>query len=66
MEYIDRAIEHMKDARDLLVDAEARHAADAVRRALKSADGAQRHARRLLAQSEAQEWTADDPPVRVR
>lgn len=38
------AIEHLKSARDLLTDCGAPAAADYVRRALKSAEGALRHA----------------------
>lgn len=42
---IDRAIGHLGEARKFLADAGAKRAADAVRRALKSAQGADRHAR---------------------
>lgn len=49
---IDEAIQHAKIARDLLVRAGARHAADAQRRALKSLDGAARHAARMATEQE--------------
>ncbi len=41
------AVAALKRARDLFVAAGATHAAEAVRRALKSADGAARHADRM-------------------
>lgn len=41
---IATAIDHLKAARDLLRRAHASRAADATARALKSADGAKRHA----------------------
>lgn len=41
---VDKALLLLKEARDLLVEAEAPRATDAVRRALKSAEGARRHA----------------------
>jgi len=42
---VNRAIEYLKIARDALADADAPKAADKVRRALKSAEGAYRHVR---------------------
>lgn len=41
---IREAIEHLRAARDLLVSVGAPRAADAVRRAIASAGGAERHA----------------------
>jgi hypothetical protein len=43
---IEQALAHLKAARDLLVRAEAPRAADYVRRAMKSTEGALRHAGR--------------------
>ncbi len=40
---IDAALRYLRAARDQLAAAGSRRAADAVRRALKSAEGAQRH-----------------------
>lgn len=52
--WITDAIEHLRSARDLLVTADAPRAADKVRAALKSAEGALRHAHgRQYRQTEA-------------
>lgn len=48
---VDTAIGHLQRARDLLARAHCPQAADAVRRALKSADGARRHAKRAMLHS---------------
>jgi Xaa-Pro aminopeptidase len=40
---INRALIHLRAARDMLTRAGARNAADAARRAMKSAEGARRH-----------------------
>lgn len=42
--YIDEAIAHLKTARNMLVKAGAPKAADKARKALRSAEGAKRHA----------------------
>ena len=46
------AIDYLKIARDMLRDAGAHHAATYVARAIKSADGAARHAEGVLARQE--------------
>jgi hypothetical protein len=69
--HIDGAVEALRSARRLLRKAGATNAADYVCRALKSADGASRHARRVLAQQRSEAWAAataaqdrpQDPPL---
>lgn len=48
---IDRALADLRRARDLLAFAKATKAADKVRRAIKSADGARRHVSHRLART---------------
>lgn len=49
---IAAAIRHLRQARDQLLQAGAKKAAKRVRKALKSAEGAQRHADRLKFKAE--------------
>lgn len=51
LDHAERALTCLEDARDLLAAARATRAADATRRAIKSAQGAKRHAEGHLSRS---------------
>ena len=64
IESIDKAIAHLRAARDLLRGAGAPKATDVSRRAIASAGGAARHARHRLARSKiAASATESCPPA---